>query len=87
MMLKLQAYREEFFAASGSERDETRLTADLNNSLGEEHHVALSVYHQNPSMELTAPRCLHYLRIITVMECQHIANLVADRQHRINAHA
>jgi hypothetical protein len=53
MMLKLQAYREEFFAASGSDRDEACLTADLNNSLGEEHHVALSVYHQNPSMDLT----------------------------------
>jgi len=47
LMLQLQSYREEFFAASGVERDEARLTADLNNSLGEEHHVvALSVYHQ-----------------------------------------
>jgi hypothetical protein len=44
-MLKLQAYREEFLAASGCERDEARLTADLNNSLGDEHVVALSIYH------------------------------------------
>jgi hypothetical protein len=53
LMLQLQSYREEFFAASGVERDEARLTADLNNSLGEEHHVALSVYHQNPLMDLS----------------------------------
>ena len=57
-MLKLQAYisiyREEFFAASGGERDEARLTADLNNSLSDEHHVALSVYHQSPLMDLAA---------------------------------
>jgi len=52
LMLQLQAYREEFFAASGVERDEARLTADLNNSLGDEHHVALSIYHQNPLMDL-----------------------------------
>jgi hypothetical protein len=53
LMLKLQAYREEFFAASGRERDEARLTADLNNSLGDEHGVALCIYHQNPLMDLT----------------------------------
>jgi hypothetical protein len=53
LMLKVQAYREEFFVASGCERDETRLTADLNNSLGDEHGVALSIYHQNPLMDLT----------------------------------
>jgi hypothetical protein len=53
LMLKLQAYREEFFAASGCEHDEARLTADLNNSLGDEHGVALSIYHQNPLMDLT----------------------------------
>jgi hypothetical protein len=29
LMLQLQAYREEFFAASGAERDEARLPADL----------------------------------------------------------
>ena len=56
LMLKLQAYREELFAASGCERDEARLTADLNNSrLGDEHSVALIIYHQNPLMHLTAP--------------------------------
>ena len=43
-MLKLQAYREELFAASGCDRDEARLTADLNNSLGDEHGMALSIY-------------------------------------------
>jgi hypothetical protein len=53
IMLQLQAYREEFFVASGVERDEARLTADLNNSLGEEHQVALSMYNQNPMMNLS----------------------------------
>jgi hypothetical protein len=48
LMLKLQAYREEFFAASGCERDEARLTADLNNSLGDEHGVALSITTRTP---------------------------------------
>ena len=53
IMLQLQAYREEFVVASGVERDEARLTADLNNSLGEEHQVALSMYNQNPMMNLS----------------------------------
>jgi hypothetical protein len=48
LMLKLQAYREELFAASGCERDEARLTADLNNSLGDEHGVALSITTRTP---------------------------------------
>ena len=53
LMLKLQAYRKEFFAASGCERDEAHLTADLNNSLGDERGVALSIYHQSPLMDIT----------------------------------
>jgi hypothetical protein len=58
-MRTLQAYREEFFAAFGCERDETRLTADLNNSMGDEHGVALSIYHQNPMIYLSfLPNCV-----------------------------
>ena len=52
-MRTLQAYREEFFAAFGCEGDETRLTADLNHSLGDEHGVVLSIYHSNPLMDLS----------------------------------
>jgi hypothetical protein len=73
LMLKLQAYREELFAASSCERDEARLTADLKNSLGDKHSVALSIYHQNPLMDLTA-----------LQNCVQLSWLRSARnQHRI----
>jgi hypothetical protein len=79
LMLKLQAYREEFFAASSCERDEARLTADLNNSLGDEHGVALSIYHQNPLMDLTVLRT--ELRPAVLVGCDRRATSSALPQH------